>query len=399
MKKNRTHELVRRLLFTLLILAGYMLGRSLLLYNVNPASYQLEELNSQNIMVSMISGDRYRYTLFALGIMPYITANLIIWIFMAIKGREYKARISPNKMGQFTLVLMIMIAVTSAISQADELIFKESNLDLEILKIIAILEMVIGAVIIYKMAKSNQEHGIGNQTPIILVNILDNLVSTIQKFTWDELYPALILCFIMAVVMFVMENILIRIPVQRVSIHNIYADRSYIAFKLNPIGVMPVMFAVSFFMIPQLVIRLFLFFYEDNNTLRHIYEKFNLTNITGVVMYLGIIFTLNILFSFIMLTPGEMAEQLQRGGDSIVGIYAGKRTKKYLRKKLLILCIFSNSVLCSMMGISLGRSLKGEIPSELALLPATAMILTSLACTLYREVKIYWKFDSYSFFI
>ena len=261
-----------------------MLGRSLLIYNVDPAAYQLEELNSQNIMISMLSGDRHRYTLFALGIMPYITANLFILIFMAIKGSEFKARISPRRMKRFTLILMTVIAAISAISRTDGLIFKESNLDSEILKIIAVLEMTTGALIIYKMVKANQEYGIGSQTPIILVNILDNLISTIQNFTWKELYNSLILCLIMSVVMLFMENILIRIPVQRVSIHNVYADKSYIAFKLDPIGVMPVMFAVSFFMIPQLVVRFFLLFYENNRTLQLIYENLNLTNITGVTI-------------------------------------------------------------------------------------------------------------------
>ena len=108
---------------------------------------------------------------------------------------------------------------------------------------------------------------------------------------------------------------------------------------------------------------------------------------------------MNIIFSFIMLSPGEMAEQLQKGGDSIVGVYAGKRTKRYLRRKLLILSVFSGFVLCFLMGIPLNMSLRGEIPSDLALMPATAMILIGIICPLYQEVKAYGKFDSYSFFI
>ncbi len=389
----------KRLLFAILILIVYMVGRSLLLYNVDPAAFELEELDSQNIMISMISGDRYRYTMFALGIMPFITANLIMWIFRAFRGAEYRASSSPQKMERSTLILMIVIAAAFAISQADELVFKESDFDSDVLKIIAVLEMTIGAIIIYKMANLNREHGIGGQTPIILVNILDNLVSTIQKFTWKELEEPVILCLIMAAVILIMENIIIRIPVQRVSIHNAYADKSYIAFKLDPIGVMPVMFAVSFFMLPQLIVRFLLFFYEDNSTLQSINERLNLTNVTGASIYLGIILALNVIFSFVMLTPGEMAEQLQKGGDSIVNVYAGKKTKKYLRKKVWLLSIFSGCVLCLMMGVSLGLSLKGEIVSELALFPATAMILIGILCPLYREVKTYRRFDSYSFFI
>ena len=211
MKKIKTHELRKRLLFAILILIVYMVGRSLLLYNVDPAAFELEELDSQNIMISMISGDRYRYTMFALGIMPFITANLIMWIFRAFRGAEYRASSSPQKMERSTLILMIVIAAAFAISQADELVFKESDFDSDVLKIIAVLEMTIGAIIIYKMANLNREHGIGGQTPIILVNILDNLVSTIQKFTWKELEEPVILCLIMAAVILIMENIIIQI--------------------------------------------------------------------------------------------------------------------------------------------------------------------------------------------
>ena len=399
MKKDKTYELRNRFLLTILILAIYMVGRSLLLYNVDRIAYQLDEWNSQNIILSMISGDRHRYTIFALGIMPYITSNLIIWIYMSIRGAGFKSRFSPQKMERCTLTLMLIIAAVSAVSCADDLVFKDSCFDVQILKIIAGIEMVAWAVLIYKMVNLNKERGIGGQTPIILVNIADNLISTIQRFTWAQLEKLVGLCLIMVLMLLIMENVIIRIPVQRVSIHNTYADKSYIAFKLDPIGVMPVMFAASFFMIPQLIVRFCLFIKKDNRALQVISAALTLSNIMGAAIYLGIIFILNIAFSFMLLAPGEQAEQLQKAGDSIQNVYAGKKTKRYLRKKLLLLTFFSGSFLCLMMGISLGLALTGKIAPELALFPATAMILTGILCPLYREVKAYWRFDSYSFFI
>ena len=396
---KKTHELRNRLLFTLMILLVYMAGRNLLLYNVDSAAYQLEELSSQNIVNSMISGDRYQYTLFALGIMPYITANLIIWAWTALQGDEARARSSPRRTQRLTFAVMLLLAASFAVSRAEGLIFKESALPLDALRVIVAAEMIVGAVIVYTMATWNRKHGIGAQMPIILVNILDNLVSTIRKYTWEELSRPLALCSVMAVVILIMEILIIRIPVQRVSIHNEYADKSFIAFKPNPIGVMPVMFAASFFMLPQLLIRLLLRLDESNRTLQGINGRMNLNDGMGVAVYLGIIAVLNILFSFIMLMPGEMAKQLQRGGDSVVGIYAGKKTKRYLRMKLLKLCIFSSCILCLMMGISLGLSLLGEISPDLALFPATGSILAGIGCPLYREVRSYRRFDSYSFFI
>lgn len=396
---SKKNELGQRLLLTTFILAIYMFGRSFLLYNVDPTAYQLEELSSQNIIFSMVSGERYRHTVFALGIMPYITSNLIIWFYIAIRGSEFRSRISPQRTERITLALMFIVSVISAVSRTEDLMFKESYFGTQALRIIAMLEMVIGAFVIYKMADWNKVHGIGGQSPIILVNVVDNLASTIQKFSWQQLQKPLLLCLVMMAVILIMENVMIHIPIQRVSIHNIYADKSYIAFKLDPIGVMPVMFAISFFMIPQVVVRLLLLMDEGSQTLLLIYEKLNLANTVGAGIYLGIIFTLNILFSFVMLAPGEVAEQMQKVGDSIVGIYAGKKTKRYLRRKLLLLSFGSGCILCLLMGTSLWLAMRGEILPELALFPSTAMILIGILCPLYREVKAYRKFDSYSFFV
>ena len=370
-----------------------------MLYNVDEAAHQLEEFNSHNIMLSMVSGDRYRYTVFALGVMPYIMSSLIILVFMFIRGAEYRSRFSPRKMERYTLITMLVIAVVSAVSRANELIFKESRLGVPILKVIAVIEMVAGAALIYKMVDLNREHGIGMQTPIILINIVDNFISTIRKSTWEQLQKPMVLCLVMAAVILIMENVIIRIPVQRVSIHNIYADKSYIAFKLDPIGVMPVMFAASFFMILHYIVCFILIVLKSHGTLQLVYDNWSLTNPVGAAIYLMIIFMLNMAFSFIMLSPGQMSEQLQKTGDSIVNVYAGKKTKWYLRRKLLLLALTSGCVLCLMMGVSLGMSLTGGIVPDLALFPTTGMILVGLLYPLYREVKAYWRFDSYSFFI
>ena len=105
------------------------------------------------------------------------------------------------------------------------------------------------------------------------------------------------------------------------------------------------------------------------------------------------------LFSFVLIAPGDMAEQLQKGGDSIVNVYAGKKTNRYLKRTLLILSILSGLLLSVLMGLSLHLALNGRISSDLALLPSTAMLLVGLVYRVYEEIKIYVQFDSYRFFI
>ena len=398
MQKVKTHELRNRLLFTILILLIYMFGRSLLLFQIDAAAYELSDLNSENVVLSMISGDRYRYTIFALGIMPYFTGSLLVQIIFALLGSDFRSKFSPRKMQRITLSVVIVVTIAYAVSRVGDLIFLESDIDVRWLRGIAVLEMTIGALTIYKLADWNKKYGIAAQTPLIFVNILDNLASTVQIHNLQEMRKVLILCLIMAAIALVMENTLIKMPVQRVSIHSEYADKSYIAFKLNPIGVMPVMFASAFFILPQLIVRLLLYLVKSP-MLKQLNGRINLNDPVGIRVYMATIFTITILFSFILLSPGNMAEQLQRGGDSIVGIYAGKKTRWYLRRKLLVLSVISGTVLGLLMGVSLFYSLNGGVASELAMLPSTAMIMVSLMCNLAQEIATYWRFDSYSFFM
>lgn len=397
MSGSRTYELINRLLITILILAVYMTGRIVPLYGIDQTAYRAETLSAQTLMDSMISGTRYG--VFALGIMPYISSNLIIWIFTALRGAKFRARLSIRRQERITTALMLGIAFASAWSRSSDLIFVPSYLSAQTLRGIAVLEMVMGATVIYWFAGWNKERGIGGTTPIILVNIVTQLIATGREFTWGQLRIPVVLSLAVAAVIFLMEQVIIHIPVQRVSINNQYADKNYIPFKLSPIGIMPVMFALSFFMIFRELARALLWIAGKNSMLHTFYERMNLNDPVGATVYLAGIFTLNIVFSFVMIAPGELADQLQRAGDSIVNVYAGKKTRRYLRGRLFLLAIFSGIVMCLMMGISLHLALKGEIAPELALLPATVMILTGLLCPLYLEIKSYWKFYSYSFFL
>ena len=177
LKKIKTHELQKRFLFTILILAIYVVGRNLLLYDIDAAAYQFAEIDSQHLMLAIISGDKYRYTIFALGIMPVMISGLIVQIFLALRGTEYRTRISPQRIKKITMIVLIIFTVIFAINHSGQLIFRESYLNLNALKAIAVIEMTAGVLAIYKMTDLNKEYGIGGQATIITVNAVDGLVS------------------------------------------------------------------------------------------------------------------------------------------------------------------------------------------------------------------------------
>lgn len=116
-------------------------------------------------------------------------------------------------------------------------------------------------------------------------------------------------------------------------------------------------------------------------------------------MYLIIIIMLTIVFSFIMLNPKESARQLQRNGDSIIGIYAGEKTTAYLVGTVWKLSLISGTLQAACMCLSLVLSVRGAIPAVLAMVPSSAMILVSILCGMAQEISTYWRYDRYSFFL
>jgi preprotein translocase subunit SecY len=394
---RKTHELYKRLAFTILIVLLYLIGRSIPLFGIE--TDLLPKTDAQSIMNIMFSGDRYQITIMALGIMPYINASLIVQVVTALRSQEARAKISKQKQDQWMFIVALFIAVFMAFVQSQSLNFKAGSLNLNILRMIAALEMFCGAMFIFFLCDRNEKFGIGLSMPIILVNIITTLSGNLSRNHFLR-YPVLfIICGLIILITLYFENSIIKIPLQRVSIHNIHADKNYMAYKRNPVGIMPVMFASSAFLLPQYLFRFLHFLFPKNKTILLINRNMTLNATVGIVIYLILIFLLSLLFSFIMLNPNESARQLRKNGDSIIGIYAGRKTRNYLVFLVLNLSIKSGLLQCACMAIPLIMSYFGRIPHELAMLPSTAMILVSIISSLVQEIMTYFRYDAYRFFL
>ena len=262
-----------------------------------------------------------------------------------------------------------------------------------------ILEMIGGAMLTFILCTANEKHGIGAPMPIILVNVLTALIQNLDAHHFLR-YPVLmaISLGVIAGTAF-MENSIIRVPLQRVSIHNIHADRNYLAYKRNPVGIMPVMFATAAFIVPRYAVRLLTVIIPQSAALAQIRQDMVMTQPLGIAVYLIIIVALSIVFAFIMLNPKESARQLQRNGDSIVGVYAGAHTTRMLVGLVLKWSIISGLLQAGCMAASLVLSLQDVIPATLAMLPSSAMILVSIVCSLVQEIGTYYRYDAYHFFM
>lgn len=377
----------------------YMIGRNIPLYGVDVDAYRKVDINAQSIIMQAVSGDIKNCSIFILGLWPYMLASMLIVLVVAIITLDKTRKISPKKVNHWTVALMLVIAVGQAYQRVQTYIYKVEGTALLRAKILVFIELITGMLIVVYMGDRATKYGISGKTSVFLVNIVDGMLTMMVGQPLEKLLLPIGIGIVEIAVMIVLENAEKRIAVQRVSIHNLYADKNYIAYKLNPIGVTPMMFASAAFLLPQAISRVLHRLYPQNGTLTRAAEHMNLTSPLGIWVYLLMIGILTVSFSFVMLSPGKMADDLMRSGDSVLGIYAGKATKRYLQRCVLRFSIYSSVVIGICVGVPLFLQFGGFIDPALAMFPCSIMMSTGIWISFYREAEVYRNMDRYKPFI
>lgn len=394
-KRKKEYIFYQKILYTFLILLVYMIGKSLPLYGIDVSSYMNRSIGAEDLLRQTVSGDLFQCSLFALGITPYMISSILVQIVIACRSEDARKRISPRKKNWFTIMTTFLLALFQAVLQAQELKYNVTVDLLLFAQMIAILEMVTGAMVIIWLISRNKKYGIGGQTVLILTNIVDGIEHTIQGNDPEELIIPLCVGMIGMFIMLFMENSEKRIPLQRISIHNIYSDKNYLAIKMNPIGVMPAMFSTAFFMIPQLLIAGLLFVFPENANILWWQENMFMDKPLGMVVYILILYCLTIGFSVVFVNPKDITEQYLKSGDSFVNIHAGKDTRKYLVGVIGRISVLSATVMSICLGVPLYMQYRGNIDSLLVMFPSSLMMLTGLWCNLYRESEAIKNLEAY----
>lgn len=388
-----------KLLYTALVLFIYLLGKNLPLYGIDLSAYANQTLDTAALLIQAISGDVYRRSVFALGISPYMMASILVQMVVAFRSADAKARISPKKKNYIMLELTLIFALFQAVLQVRNLSFAVTGQRLMLAQAVSVVEMIAGAMIILWLSEQNKKYGVGGQTALIFVNILEGIVAILTKGSMESLVIPLLISLIVIMLMVILENAEKRIPVQRISIHNIYADKNYLAIKLNPIGVMPVMFSTAFFMLPQLLVTGLAWLFPGQETIIWWQENLVLTKPLGVIVYIVILYALTIGFSRVFLNPTETTEQFLKSGDSLAGIHAGRDTKRYLSRNITRISLFSATALSLCLSVPMVMQLNGYMDNSLSALPTSIMMLTGIWSNLYREVLSIRDMDAYEPFI
>ena len=340
----RVPELRRRLLFTALILALYRLGSWIPAPGVD--SQQIQDYFSGRGgtilgLLNLFSGGALsQFSLFALGIMPYVTASIIIQLLTVVIPQlaelQKEGEAGYARINQYTRYLTVGLAAAQAIGYS-YLFQRQDALDANSGRIVLIvITLTAGTVVLMWMGEQITKRGIGNGISLLIfASILTGLPLGISAW-WnggpmERIFFPLIGLSIVAAVVFVQEGQR-RIPIQ-------YAKRmigrrmtsggsTYLPLRVNMAGVIPVIFAAALLAFPPTVAQFF------PSTQAFVNQYFQ----PGDVLYLGLEAALIILFTYfytaVQFNPVDQADNLRKHGGYIPGIRPGPPTAQYLDRVL-----------------------------------------------------------------
>lgn len=351
----QTPELRNKLMWTVLILCAYRVGVHVPVpgINVDALSHFFASMQgSVFALLDMFSGGGLRnVSVFALGIMPYISASIILQLLQVVspdikRMAKEEGQAGRRKITQYTRYLTVLITIIQGFGIAVGLETMYSNSGAAVVpvpgwtfRIMTILTLTAGTVLIMWLGEQITEKGIGNGISLIIfsgivVGIPGAAVKSYQLISMGEIsifIAIALLVFMLAVLAGVvfMERAQRRIPIQyakRQVGRKMYGGQStHLPLRVNTAGVIPPIFASSLLLFPATMAN-----FDIADWLKNAASWFSPSSVLYNVVFVALIFFFCFFYTAIIFDPKDVAENLKKSGGFIPGIRPGEKTQEYL---------------------------------------------------------------------
>lgn len=351
-------ELRKRIFFTLTLLVVVRVGAHIPIPGINSEALGAAIQNFQNTLFGLYDlfagGAFQKATLFALGIMPYISASIIIQLMGVVvpyfQRLQKEGEEGRKKITQLTRYGTVLISSLQAYGVS---IFLE-NLEATVgggrlmvvpdpglaFKFTTVITLVTGTVFIMWLGEQITERGIGNGISMIIMigiiarfpNVIISEVSLIQEEVRGPLTEVILIGIMFVVVGFVvlLTQGTRRIPVQyakRVVGRKVYGGQStHIPMRVNTAGVMPIIFAQSIMFLPSTIAT----FFQDSEMIQGLIRVFSFDHWFYWLIFGLLIVFFTYFYTAIAFNPQEVAENMKKYGGFIPGVRPGKRTSEFI---------------------------------------------------------------------
>ena len=414
----RNKDIRDRILFTLGIVLIFRIGASISVPGVTISNEAMDTNNVLALMNLMGGGALQNFSLFALGVSPYITSSIIIQLLsmdalpvfteLSKQGQTGRKKIEMATR-YLTLVLGAVQAygITVTMQNSESITLNDTSI-WGYIKICIFL--IAGSMLVMWMADQITTKGIGNGVSMIIfigiiASLPNQIYSALSYFFGSELKTgdeALIirgavkvLIYIIAylvIVLFVafVEKSIRKVPVQHSNkggaLNAKVNNTSFLPIKINSAGVIPVIFASSLMMAPAVIVGFCVS--ETNATIDNILKVFTNSALTempwfndqvwympwGLIIYIILTFAFSFFYSNLTINPERLAEDFQKSGSYIPGIRPGNETERYIQKVLNRVTFIGATALTLIAALPVVLTLCNVVPQSLAL-GGTGMII------------------------
>ena len=398
---SENKDLRHRIYFTLVALTVFILGCSIRVPGTEDLTSNLGFLE----LINTIGGGALKnFSIFALGVMPYITASIIMQLlqmdiipyFTELRKQGHTGR---QKISQITRYLGMAFAFIEGYAFAFAF-FGKSETPMQYMYIATVL--TAGTALLMWIGDQITQKGIGNGMSLIImagivatlpqmfITAFNNLVTfegTAQVITLGIVKFILFIIVYFAIVIgmiFVQESER-RVPIQYANKStSAYGNtQSFMPIKLNSANVIPVIFASSLLAIPSIIAQVM----KKESFTVFVQKYLTYTTPVGFILYIVFIFIFSYFYTFIQMRPDEFAKNLQDNGGYIPGIRPGDDTQKYLGKILSRLTILGATFLAIIAGLPIIFSKLTSLPTSVTIGGTGLLIVVGVALETYKQLE------------
>ncbi len=403
-KSNK--DLRKRIYFTLFCLGFFAIGTGV---TIPWANYITSELGFLEIFNLMSGGALRNFSIFGLGVSPYITASIITQLLQMdiipyFKELKEEGYIGRQKINKITRYLGIIIAFVQAYAIS---VFTLGETDvMTVLKIS--LVMTAGTAFLLWLGDEITRKGIGNgQSLLIMAGIIMSMPSVFtgaySAFLGGAMETglgiALFLLFILVYLLIIVGIIWVQLAERRIPIQysnrttSAYgAQQSFLPIKINSAGVIPVIFASIFTTIPATIVELT----KNEAAINFVRNYIVYTSPTGLLLYVVLIFVFGYFYTFLSMNPDEMSKNLNKNGGYIPGVRPGEETSKYISKSLSRLTFIGSIFLVILAALPVIISTFTNLPSSVTIGGTGILIVVGVAIETYKQIESSLTARSYS---
>lgn len=427
--KNK--DIVNRIFFTLMILLVFRIGASISVPGVTISdSAGFGDLDVLSMMNLLGGGALSSFSIFALGVSPYITSQIIVQLLSmdvlpALAELNKQGQYGRKKMEMATRYLTLLLGAVQAYGiiktmQATEYIEVTTIANSELLTYAYIVTVLVaGGMLVMWLGDQISVKGVGNGISVIIfagivVSLPKQISDAFIQYMRDPLLSqqsalivggsARFLLYILAYIVIITFVVFIesskrKIPVQHAGKSGggqKYSQASFLPIKINSAGVIPVIFASSIMMAPQVIVS----FIDGADTSAEWLNIFSSSKMTtmpwfggktwqmpwGLIIYVVLIIAFTFFYSSLQINPEQMAENFQKNGSYIPGIRPGNETERYVRKVLNRVTFIGAIALALIAALPIVLVLTGLLPQSLALGGTGLIIVVGVALEVSAQI-------------